>query len=635
MLSTSERVPRNARWIGRSSSSLSSMNSANGMCTPDENDPPNQIQRQSHSSSSQGDDGLSPLAVSIRDRIRNLIELHSLSSSDTAMALPIVVSVSGGCDSVALFHALTEWNECLQKQQARLQLDIEVVHFHHRQRPLDADQDCRLVRDLVANVTATNSSRTMAFRLEDWKDLDATDGAFSQDKARAWRRTKLSECAQERLDELRRQQQQQQHTTAGSSTLAVPFGVILTAHHEDDSYETVLIKLLRGVHVLNLHDKATIQSIAPIRSGNDSESSLKKRENDLYLVRPFVTDNTPYNSDRKPLPGHTKEDMLEYLLERNLPWREDASNHDPNSKYLRNRVRNELIPLLKDLTGDSFRTKRVPALLEQSRDLKEEVEPRVEAYLSAAVLRTKDDEMPLFSILTETDGDTNYDSRLVRTQALYEWMSRSIEERQKQREDDSESSNLSYDSLKRVVKQLDRYPDRRKWTLELGSRWAVQRVGDVLRLEDNAIGSSKDKKNTEVHWEWSVVSDDDDDDEDENETDSIRICLSREFLDERTITFVSTTLATGSSGSGKGLRFVPPWKQSPVKLRAFLRGQKIPGHLREETPLLFAVVGEEKECHRQLVAVRVGEKWIVDHQYVANEESSSSSENIVLRVYRG
>jgi len=42
----------------------------------------------------------------------------------------------------------------------------------------------------------------------------------------------------------------------------IPFRIISTAHLDDDSYETVLLKLLRGVQRLNLHDKATISDTA-------------------------------------------------------------------------------------------------------------------------------------------------------------------------------------------------------------------------------------------------------------------------------------------------------------------------------------------------------------------------------------
>ncbi len=83
---------------------------------------------------------------------------------------------------------------------------------------------------------------------------------------------------------------------------------IALAHHQDDAIETFFLELMRG-------GTGTI----PARSG------------------PFV----------RPLIGVERAAIEAYAMEQGLAWREDASNADP--KYLRNRVRNELLPLLEDL----------------------------------------------------------------------------------------------------------------------------------------------------------------------------------------------------------------------------------------------------------------------------------------------
>ncbi|VEU36373.1 unnamed protein product [Pseudo-nitzschia multistriata] len=678
---------------------------------------------------------LSTLAVSIRDRVRILFEHHGVFACRTqgqggwqhhnnirdgvesiTIALPVVISVSGGCDSVALFHALLEWNRSLQGMQNaprydplatgqnhgyNLDLSITVVHFHHRQRPESADSDCELVRGMVATATSDGMQR-LAFRLEDWKNVtiesDDSFSSFSQDRARVWRRTKLEECASEQLRLL--------HERARSSSsgkrdfFAAPFGVVLTAHHDDDSYETVLIKLLRGVHLLNLHDKATIASIAPMPSSSVGFCSQKNSdrtdghseiESSIYLVRPFVTDTTPYNHQQGiPLPGHTKDDLLRYLTERNLPWREDESNKDP--KYLRNRVRNELIPLLAELSEDSFRTKRLPALLEQSRNLSGEVTPRVEKYLQNALVKPEtgtagvdrgESSTSLFSIKEYSDDGNDgskSSSRWIRSQALYEWMSRSIAEQLKKRQltkDEGATivSNqpnrhvLSYESLQRVLKQLEMYPDRNQWTLELGAGWIVQRMGDVLMVQEADAGedpydASFDENHHRIDWEWSFATssnneNDAQQDSDKNkrlpgeeEDDSEQMLLigvSREFLqttesDLEGLSFFSTTLRIASatmdgadtvvpndsSNSGKrkarALRFSPPWRNSPLKLRAFLRGQKVPMRLRDETRLLFAELPSDPPNPPRLVAVRVKDKWIVSKEFLAESNPDKKCE---------
>jgi PP-loop family len=103
---------------------------------------------------------------------------------------------------------------------------------------------------------------------------------------------------------------QTQHVT--QSTKHRP-GIILTAHHANDSQETLLLKLLRGVHIQNLSGMAPIQQ---------------------------MLDGTLWG---RPLMRITKQQILRYLMAQNYTWRED--------KYLRNRVRNELIPLMQGLVG--------------------------------------------------------------------------------------------------------------------------------------------------------------------------------------------------------------------------------------------------------------------------------------------
>ncbi|MBK8613267.1 MAG: tRNA lysidine(34) synthetase TilS [Flavobacteriales bacterium] len=90
--------------------------------------------------------------------------------------------------------------------------------------------------------------------------------------------------------------------------LATGIEHIALAHHRDDAIETFFLELMRG-------GTGTI----PARSG------------------PFV----------RPLIGVGRAAIEAYAKEQGLTWREDASNADP--KYLRNRVRHELLPLLEDL----------------------------------------------------------------------------------------------------------------------------------------------------------------------------------------------------------------------------------------------------------------------------------------------
>ena len=86
---------------------------------------------------------------------------------------------------------------------------------------------------------------------------------------------------------------------------------ILVAHHLDDQLETFLINLGRG---------AGLHGLTGIRNRNG------------YISRPLL----PF----------TREQINDYAIDNHLEWREDSSNS--STKYLRNKLRHDVIPLLHD-----------------------------------------------------------------------------------------------------------------------------------------------------------------------------------------------------------------------------------------------------------------------------------------------
>ncbi|NER13933.1 tRNA lysidine(34) synthetase TilS [Leptobacterium flavescens] len=90
------------------------------------------------------------------------------------------------------------------------------------------------------------------------------------------------------------------------------FDYVLTAHHADDNLETFIINLSRGTG---------LEGLSGIPQLN------KKR------VRPL-------------LPFSRKEIEI-YAKENKISWREDSSNQE--TKYLRNKIRHEIVPKLKEL----------------------------------------------------------------------------------------------------------------------------------------------------------------------------------------------------------------------------------------------------------------------------------------------
>lgn len=90
------------------------------------------------------------------------------------------------------------------------------------------------------------------------------------------------------------------------------YDFVLTAHHADDNLETFLINLSRGTG---------LEGLTGIPQQNEQ------------IVRPLLI--------------FSREDIESYAKENNIQWREDSSN--ASDKYLRNKIRHHLVPLLKEL----------------------------------------------------------------------------------------------------------------------------------------------------------------------------------------------------------------------------------------------------------------------------------------------
>lgn len=95
---------------------------------------------------------------------------------------------------------------------------------------------------------------------------------------------------------------------------------ILTAHHEDDQAETLLLHLFRG---------SGLRGLSAIRPKNNA------------LIRPLL--------------DISKADILEYLRIRHLPFCKDTTND--SDIFFRNKIRNILLPLLEKEYAPKLRHK--------------------------------------------------------------------------------------------------------------------------------------------------------------------------------------------------------------------------------------------------------------------------------------
>ena len=112
---------------------------------------------------------------------------------------------------------------------------------------------------------------------------------------------------------------------------------IATAHTLDDQAETVLLKFLRGAGSRGLAGIYPVVELAEPDAQSSKESIDSARagapleKNSVKIIRPLL--------------GVSRQQVESYLTTLGQSWREDESNLD--RRFLRNRVRHELLPLLE------------------------------------------------------------------------------------------------------------------------------------------------------------------------------------------------------------------------------------------------------------------------------------------------
>jgi len=114
------------------------------------------------------------------------------------------------------------------------------------------------------------------------------------------------------------------------------YDCILTAHHADDNLETFLINLSRGTG---------IEGLTGIPQQNEK------------IIRPLLA------FSRMEIEAYAKENQVE--------WRDDSSN--ASDKYLRNKIRHHIVPLLKELNPEFLGTfQKTQDYLQQTQAMAED-----------------------------------------------------------------------------------------------------------------------------------------------------------------------------------------------------------------------------------------------------------------------
>lgn len=212
-----------------------------------------------------------------------------------------LVALSGGLDSIALLHA------CCQYQQQHPELKLTATHVHHGLSP-NANLWAKHCQAICDSWSVEHSVLK----------VDVPQGA----------RISLEASARE-------QRYQALHNQLSERSL------LLTAHHQDDQVETLLLALKRG-------------------SGLDGLSAMPE-------LMPL---NVGYHG--RPLLSVSRSELELYANSNQLSWVEDESNEDEG--FDRNFIRHSLMPLLHERwPGFSKAASRSVELLASQRQLTEEL----------------------------------------------------------------------------------------------------------------------------------------------------------------------------------------------------------------------------------------------------------------------
>jgi tRNA(Ile)-lysidine synthase len=197
----------------------------------------------------------------------------------------VLVAVSGGTDSVALLDALARWRTGADLPAASRTLFV--AHLNHSLRGEESDADEEFVRAAAEQLGLSaliERAAVAAAAQAGRRNLEAT--------ARSLRYEFLERAASE----------------CGARYVA-------TAHTRDDQVETILLRLLRGSGAAGLR---AIRPTFQLQSG-------------ASLIRPLL--------------DVTRAEVLAHCAHYQLTFKHDSSNDSRD--FTRNRVRHELLPLLR------------------------------------------------------------------------------------------------------------------------------------------------------------------------------------------------------------------------------------------------------------------------------------------------
>jgi len=197
----------------------------------------------------------------------------------------LLVGVSGGPDSVALLNILLETG-------LNSRFKIGIAHLNHSLRGKESDDDAKFVAQIAENLNLPCYIIKVDVKKYRHKHRLSMEAA-----ARRARYNFFFDLAEKEK-----------------------YNKIVLGHNYNDNAELILMNIFRGSGSLG------IAGIPPVRSVSISESADLK-----HIIRPLI--NLP------------RSRIIEFLTAKKIKYVTDRSNYD--TKYLRNKIRHNLIPLLE------------------------------------------------------------------------------------------------------------------------------------------------------------------------------------------------------------------------------------------------------------------------------------------------
>ena len=235
----------------------------------------------------------------------------------------VVVGCSGGADSVATLHVLTQLRRNRRDLGEEPKGFVVAAHFDHGLRGSESDGDAEFVRALADE---------LGVRFE---IAQGSEQVADEEAARHARRVFFGDVARR----------------SGAR-------YIVLGHSREDDVETVIHRLLRGT------GPAGLTGIAPFRSLGEDE-----RQRDFVVARPMIR--------------VARRLIRDALIEQGFEWREDGSNR--SNQFSRNWIRNELLPLLQAEYPDAVES--IARAIDGQQQWASCIESLVEQWKEANVIR--------------------------------------------------------------------------------------------------------------------------------------------------------------------------------------------------------------------------------------------------------